>query len=118
MTPIHGLSTSAPTESAMDTAADDDTDAIISKRRSVSECSVLTISSMGSAMSSGNSDRSSGSPSISESGEITSTLSNIILSTKTCWLFFLNQHCNCGYIIFYLFSFHFIKIQVKKVAIS
>lgn len=69
MTAIHGLSTSAPADSTMDTAAAD-TDAILSKRRSVSECSVLTISSMGSAMSSGNSDRSSGSPSISESDEV------------------------------------------------
>ncbi|XP_012287698.1 max dimerization protein 1 [Orussus abietinus] len=46
------------------------TTALLSKRRSVSECSVGTASSTASTLSSRNSDRSAGSPSVSESDEV------------------------------------------------
>ncbi|XP_034939349.1 max dimerization protein 1-like [Chelonus insularis] len=67
---IHGLSTSAPTNSSCNSAAVAVATALMSKRRSVSECSVTTVSSTGSAGSSGNSERSTGSPSVSESDEV------------------------------------------------
>ncbi|CAD6208720.1 GSCOCG00003527001-RA-CDS [Cotesia congregata] len=69
----YGLSTSAPSTSSCSSAAAvaaAAAAALISKRRSVSECSVTTVSSTGSASSSRNSDRSTGSPSISESDEV------------------------------------------------
>ncbi|XP_011307092.1 max dimerization protein 1 [Fopius arisanus] len=66
---IHALSTSAPASTSCSQAAA--AAALLSKRRSVSECSVTTVSSTGSAVSSGNSDRSTGSPSsVSESDEV------------------------------------------------
>ncbi|XP_063988705.1 max dimerization protein 1-like isoform X1 [Diachasmimorpha longicaudata] len=66
---IHGLSTSAPSGTSCSQAVA--AAALLSKRRSVSECSVTTVSSTGSAVSSGTSDRSTGSPSsVSESDEV------------------------------------------------
>ena len=62
---LHGLSSSAPVGGGCSSAAA----ALLSKRRSVSECSVGTASSTSSTASSRNSDRSAGSPSVSESGE-------------------------------------------------
>ncbi|XP_077259549.1 MAX dimerization protein [Temnothorax americanus] len=62
---LHGLSTSAPTGSVAAAASA----AMLSKRRSISECSLGTASTS-SAGSSSNSDRSAGSPSISESDEV------------------------------------------------
>lgn len=72
MANIHGLSSSAPADSTINTVSSGavSNTVILSKRRSVSECSVLTVSSTGSVSSSGNSDRSTGSPSISESDEV------------------------------------------------
>ncbi|EGI65065.1 MAD1 protein, partial [Acromyrmex insinuator] len=63
---LHGLSTSAPTDSVAATTA---SAAMLSKRRSISECSLGTASTS-STGSSSNSDRSAGSPSISESDEV------------------------------------------------
>lgn len=60
---LHGLSQSAPTGSTAAASA-----ALLSKRRSISECSLGT-ASVSSSGSSRNSDRSAGSPSVSESGE-------------------------------------------------
>lgn len=68
---LHGLSTSAPTGSATAAAAAAAaaaSAAMLSKRRSISECSLGTVSTS-STGSSINSDRSAGSPSVSESGE-------------------------------------------------
>lgn len=68
---LHGLSTSAPTGSATAAAAAAAaaaSAAMLSKRRSISECSLGTASTS-STGSSINSDRSAGSPSVSESGE-------------------------------------------------
>lgn len=65
---LHVLSTSAPTDSV----AADASAAMLSKRRSISECSLGTASTSSSGSSS-NSDRSAGSPSISESGEYRNT---------------------------------------------
>ncbi|XP_011500908.1 PREDICTED: max-interacting protein 1-like [Ceratosolen solmsi marchali] len=65
---LHGLSSSAPVTSSCGTAAA--AAALLSKRRSVSECSVGTASSTSSTGSSRNSDRSAGSPSVSESDEV------------------------------------------------
>lgn len=62
---LHVLSTSAPTDSV----AADASAAMLSKRRSISECSLGTASTSSSGSSS-NSDRSAGSPSISESDEV------------------------------------------------
>ncbi|XP_012268689.2 max dimerization protein 1-like [Athalia rosae] len=61
----HGvtLSSSAPTPSSAATG-------LLSKRRSISECSVGTAFSASSTTSSRNSDRSAGSPSVSESDEV------------------------------------------------
>lgn len=61
----HGvtLSSSAPSASSATPPS------LISKRRSISECSVGTATSTSSTVSSRNSDRSAGSPSVSESGE-------------------------------------------------
>lgn len=71
---LHGLSSSAPTGSSCGPgAAAAAAAALLSKRRSVSECSLGTASSTSSTASSRNSDRSAGSPSVSESGEYTST---------------------------------------------
>lgn len=70
---LHGLSTSAPTGSSCgpgSAAAAAATAALLSKRRSVSECSLGTASSTSSTASSRNSDRSAGSPSVSESDEV------------------------------------------------
>lgn len=72
---LHGLSSSAPTGSscgpgAAAAAAAAATAALLSKRRSVSECSLGTASSTRSTASSRNSDRSAGSPSVSESDEV------------------------------------------------
>lgn len=65
---LHGLSSSAPVASSCATAVA--ASALLSKRRSVSECSVGTASSTSSTGSSRNSDRSAGSPSVSESDEV------------------------------------------------
>ncbi|GAB1869413.1 Max dimerization protein 1-like [Camponotus japonicus] len=65
---LHGLSTSAPTGSAAAAAAAASA-AMLSKRRSISECSLGTASTS-STGSSINSDRSAGSPSVSESDEV------------------------------------------------
>lgn len=65
---LHGLSTSAPTGSAVAAAAAASA-AMLSKRRSISECSLGTASTS-STGSSINSDRSAGSPSVSESDEV------------------------------------------------
>lgn len=70
---LHGLSTSAPTGSSCgpgSAVAAAATAALLSKRRSVSECSLGTASSTSSTASSRNSDRSAGSPSVSESDEV------------------------------------------------
>ncbi|KAK0183175.1 hypothetical protein PV327_001242 [Microctonus hyperodae] len=68
---IHELSTSAPASTSCNSAAvAAAAAALLSKRRSVSECSVNTVSSTGSAVSSGNSERSTASPSVSESDEV------------------------------------------------
>lgn len=74
---LHGLSSSAPTGSSCGSAAAAAAAAatLLSKRRSVSECSVGTASSTSSTASSRNSDRSAGSPSVSESGEFLSFFS-------------------------------------------
>ncbi|XP_014480752.1 PREDICTED: max dimerization protein 1-like [Dinoponera quadriceps] len=61
---LHGLSSSAPTGSTAAASA-----ALLSKRRSISECSLGT-ASVSSTSSSRNSDRSAGSPSVSESDEV------------------------------------------------
>ncbi|KAM0730818.1 Max dimerization protein 1 [Formica fusca] len=69
---LHGLSTSAPTGSATAAAAAAAaaaSAAMLSKRRSISECSLGTVSTS-STGSSINSDRSAGSPSVSESDEV------------------------------------------------
>ncbi|XP_058807801.1 max-interacting protein 1-like, partial [Phymastichus coffea] len=68
----HGLSMSAPTGSChASQVVSASTAALLSKRRSVSECSVGTASSTGSSR---NSDRgTAGSPSVSESGEYNET---------------------------------------------
>ncbi|KAL6445754.1 hypothetical protein ACFW04_000902 [Cataglyphis niger] len=69
---LHGLSTSAPTGSvtaAAAAAAAAASAAMLSKRRSISECSLGTVSTS-STGSSINSDRSAGSPSVSESDEV------------------------------------------------
>lgn len=69
---LHGLSTSAPTGSATAAAAAAAaaaSAAMLSKRRSISECSLGTASTS-STGSSINSDRSAGSPSVSESDEV------------------------------------------------
>lgn len=68
---LHGLSTSAPTGSAAAAAAAAAaaSAAMLSKRRSISECSLGTASTS-STGSSINSDRSAGSPSVSESDEV------------------------------------------------
>ncbi|KAL7292156.1 hypothetical protein TKK_0014113 [Trichogramma kaykai] len=66
----HHLSQSAPSSSSCGAAAAAAAAAaMLSKRRSVSECSVGTASSTSSTVNSRNSDRSAGSPSVSESGE-------------------------------------------------
>ncbi|XP_031844792.1 MAX dimerization protein [Nomia melanderi] len=70
---LHGLSSSAPTGSSCgpgSAAAAAAAAALLSKRRSVSECSLGTASSTSSTASSRNSDRSAGSPSVSESDEV------------------------------------------------
>lgn len=68
---LHGLSSSAPTGSSCGSgAAAAAAAALLSKRRSVSECSLGTASSISSTASSRNSDRSAGSPSVSESDEV------------------------------------------------
>ncbi|XP_032678975.1 max dimerization protein 1-like [Odontomachus brunneus] len=61
---LHGLNPSAPTGSTAAASA-----ALLSKRRSISECSLGT-ASVSSTGSSRNSDRSAGSPSVSESDEV------------------------------------------------
>ncbi|XP_012237706.1 max dimerization protein 1-like isoform X3 [Bombus vosnesenskii] len=66
---LHGLSSSAPTGSSCGPGAAAAA-ALLSKRRSVSECSLGTASSTSSTASSRNSDRSAGSPSVSESDEV------------------------------------------------
>lgn len=63
---LHGLSTSTPTGSTAVAVA---SAALLSKRRSISECSLGTASTS-STGSSRNSDRSAGSPSVSESDEV------------------------------------------------
>ncbi|KAG7190260.1 hypothetical protein KM043_006379 [Ampulex compressa] len=63
---LHGLSSSAPTGSSCGPGATASA-TLLSKRRSVSECSLGTASSTSSTASSRNSDRSAGSPSVSES---------------------------------------------------
>lgn len=70
---LHGLSSSAPTGSSCGPGAATAAAAaaaLLSKRRSVSECSLGTASSTSSTASSRNSDRSAGSPSVSESDEV------------------------------------------------
>ncbi|XP_043265810.1 MAX dimerization protein [Colletes latitarsis] len=67
---LHGLSSSAPTGSSCGPGAAAAAAALLSKRRSVSECSLGTASSTSSTASSRNSDRSAGSPSVSESDEV------------------------------------------------
>ncbi|XP_076241257.1 MAX dimerization protein isoform X2 [Calliopsis andreniformis] len=68
---LHGLSSSAPTSSSCGPgAAAAAAAALLSKRRSISECSLGTSSSTSSTTSSRNSDRSAGSPSVSESDEV------------------------------------------------
>ncbi|XP_076677296.1 MAX dimerization protein isoform X2 [Andrena cerasifolii] len=67
---LHGLSSSAPTVSSCGPGAAAAAAALLSKRRSVSECSLGTASSTSSTASSRNSDRSAGSPSVSESDEV------------------------------------------------
>ncbi|XP_029034727.1 max dimerization protein 1-like isoform X1 [Osmia bicornis bicornis] len=66
---LHGLSSSVPTGSSCGSGAAAAA-ALLSKRRSVSECSLGTASCTSSTASSRNSDRSAGSPSVSESDEI------------------------------------------------
>ncbi|XP_011138871.1 max dimerization protein 1 [Harpegnathos saltator] len=61
---LHGLNPNAPTGSTAAASA-----ALLSKRRSISECSLST-ASVSSTGSSRNSDRSAGSPSVSESDEV------------------------------------------------
>ncbi|XP_076175380.1 MAX dimerization protein [Ptiloglossa arizonensis] len=71
---LYGLSSSAPTGSSCGpgavAAAAAAAAALLSKRRSVSECSLGTASCTSSTASSRNSDRSAGSPSVSESDEV------------------------------------------------
>ncbi|XP_076376713.1 MAX dimerization protein [Megalopta genalis] len=68
---LHGLSSSAPTGSSCGPGTAAAAAALLSKRRSVSECSLGTASSTSSTASSRNSDRSTGSPSsVSESDEV------------------------------------------------
>ncbi|XP_076241256.1 MAX dimerization protein isoform X1 [Calliopsis andreniformis] len=70
---LHGLSSSAPTSSSCGPgAAAAAAAALLSKRRSISECSLGTSSSTSSTTSSRNSDRSAGSPSVSESDVVES----------------------------------------------
>ncbi|XP_043664124.1 max-interacting protein 1-like [Vespula pensylvanica] len=64
------LSSSAPSGSSSAAAAAAAAAALLSKRRSISECSLGTASSTSSTASSMNSDRSTGSPSVSESDEV------------------------------------------------
>ncbi|XP_046820635.1 max-interacting protein 1-like isoform X2 [Vespa crabro] len=64
------LSSSAPSGSSSAAAAAAAAAALLSKRRSISECSLGTASSTSSTASSRNSDRSAGSPSVSESDEV------------------------------------------------
>ncbi|KAL2720366.1 max dimerization protein 1-like [Vespula squamosa] len=71
------LSSSAPSGSSSAAAAAAAAAALLSKRRSISECSLGTASSTSSTASSMNSDRSTGSPSVSESDNTNQYFQNV-----------------------------------------